>query len=232
MEGPRNYLRRANGTENPGSRVLTRDDEAIILAYRWRTRLPLNVCHDRLRRLMPKLSRSALYRCLKRWELSKIGWTAPGPWLTKSALAGPFTFEITANEIVFRYEASGASVPVFLAVEEVTKQVYAEAIEGTPKNAAAFLARWVAAFPQRIHAVTTDVTQPFTDWPGMYGEDMAPVSPHPFAVVCRANKIVHHPNDSAVSKTPYAATSPNRRRNPIAAGVGPASRQPAANICP
>ena len=43
----------------------------IILAYRWRTRLPLNDCHDRLRRLMPKLSRSALYRCLKRRGLSR-----------------------------------------------------------------------------------------------------------------------------------------------------------------
>ena len=37
--------------------ILTQDDEAIILAYRWRTRLPLDDCLDRLRRLLPKLSR-------------------------------------------------------------------------------------------------------------------------------------------------------------------------------
>ena len=83
------------GPKNPCSSVLTRDDEVTILAYRWRTRLSLNDCHDRLRRLMPKLSRSALYRCLKRWGFSRIGSTAPSPSLTSAALRGPYTFEIT-----------------------------------------------------------------------------------------------------------------------------------------
>src|SRR5271166_7028585 len=54
------------GPTNPRASILTQDDEAIILAYRWRTRLPLDDCLDRLRRLMPKLSRSLLYRCLRR----------------------------------------------------------------------------------------------------------------------------------------------------------------------
>ena len=179
------------GPKNPGSRVLTRDEQAIILDYRWRTRLPLNVCHDRLRRLMPKLSRYSLYRCLNHWGLSRIRATEPAPFLTSAALRGPYCFEITADKIVFPNEALSVVVRVLLAVEEVTKFVYAEAIEGTPENAAAFLARLVAKFPQRINVVRTDVTQMFTDWPGMYGEDMAPISPHPFAVVCRANGIFH-----------------------------------------
>jgi hypothetical protein len=37
------------GPKNPCSSVLTLKDEAIILAYRWRTHLSLNDCHDRLR---------------------------------------------------------------------------------------------------------------------------------------------------------------------------------------
>ena len=41
-------------------------------------------------------------------------------------------------------------VPVFLAVEEVTKVVYAEVVAGTPENAAAFLGHLVAEFAQRI----------------------------------------------------------------------------------
>ena len=80
------------GPKNPHSTVLTDEDEAIILAYRWRTRLPLNVCHKRLRRLMPHLSRSALYRCLKRHGLSRIGPTRTAPPLTNSALKGPYHF--------------------------------------------------------------------------------------------------------------------------------------------
>src|SRR5271157_6590464 len=114
------------GPKNPRSSVLTRDDEAIILAYRWRTRLSLNDFHSRLRRSMPKLSRSALYRCLKRRGLGRIGSTAPSPSLTSAALAGPYTFEITANEVVFLDDGLGVPFTVFLAVEEVTKHVYAE----------------------------------------------------------------------------------------------------------
>ena len=85
-------------------------------ADRWRTRLPLNVCHDRLRRLMPTLSRYALYQCLNHWGLSRIGATEPAPFLTSAALRGPYCFEITADQIVFPYEALSAVVRVFLAV--------------------------------------------------------------------------------------------------------------------
>ena len=67
------------GPTNPRASILTQDDEAIILAYRWRTRLPLDDCLDQLRRLMPKLSRSALYRCLRCRGLGRIGSTASSP---------------------------------------------------------------------------------------------------------------------------------------------------------
>ncbi len=140
---------------------------------------------------MPKLSRSTLHRCLRRHGFSRIGKTAKCPPVTSAGLRGPYTFEITANEVVFRCDVLGVVVPVFLAVEEVTKDVYAEVATPTPENAAAFLAHLVAEFPQRIIAVTTDIRPIFTDWPGMFGEDMAPVSPHPFAVACRAARIVH-----------------------------------------
>ena len=120
------------GPKNPGSKFLTLKDEAIILAYRWRTRLSLDDSHVRLRRLMPKLSRSALYRCLKRHGLSKIGRTAMCPPLTSAALAGPYCFEITVNQVGVPGGGFGVAFPVFLAVEEVTKHVYAEVGEATP----------------------------------------------------------------------------------------------------
>jgi hypothetical protein len=44
------------------------EDEVVVLAYRWRTRLSLDDSLVRLRRLMPQLSRSALYRCLNVWS--------------------------------------------------------------------------------------------------------------------------------------------------------------------
>jgi hypothetical protein len=109
-------------------RSLTLNDEVIILAYRWRTRLSLDDSLVRLRRLMPELSRSALYRCLERHGLSKIGRTNVSPPLTSVSLAGPFCFEITADHVDF----GGLGVPVLLAVERVSKLAYGEMVEATP----------------------------------------------------------------------------------------------------
>jgi hypothetical protein len=83
--------------KNP--RSLTLNDEVIILAYRWRTRLWLDESLLRLVRLMPQLSRSALYRCLEQYGLSKIGRTNISPPLASVSLAGPFRFEITADHV-------------------------------------------------------------------------------------------------------------------------------------
>src|SRR5271165_6048353 len=83
----------------PVQNFLTLDDEVIILAYRWRTHLSLDDSLVRLRRLMPQLSRSALHRCLERNGLSKIGRTNVSPPLTSASLAGPYRFEITANDV-------------------------------------------------------------------------------------------------------------------------------------
>jgi hypothetical protein len=189
------------GPKNPRSTLLTLEDEAIILAYRWRTRFALDDAHLRLKRLMPNLSRSTLYRCLKRRGLSRIGPTATCPPLTTAALKGPYRFEITANEVAWRDpgDVIGLGFEVFLAVEEVTKHVYAEVVVVTPENAAAFLSNLVAQFPEKIIAVATDIHLAFTDWRAGFNEDMASVGPHPFAVACRTRGIVHTP-----SIPPYA----------------------------
>jgi hypothetical protein len=159
----------------------------IILAYRWRTRLSLDDSLVRLRRLMPQLRRSALYRCLERNGLSKIGRTNVSPPLTSCSLAGPYRFEITANKVA----CDILHFSVFLAVEEVTKHVYGEMAEATPENAAAFLARLVAEFPQKIDAVTTDIWPTFTHVREAFGEYMRDIGPHPFAIACSARGIVH-----------------------------------------
>ena len=171
--------------KNP--RSLTLADEVVILAYRWRTRLSLDDSLVRLRRLMPQLSRSALYRCLERHGLSKIGRTNISPPLTSVSLAGPFCFEITADYV----DLGGLGVPVLLAVEQVTKHAYGEMVEATPKNTVAFLARLVAEFPQKIDAVTTEICPAFVHVREVFGESMRAVGPHPFAVACSAKGIVH-----------------------------------------
>ena len=195
------------GPKNRRASPLPQKDEAIVLAYRWHTRLALNDVHFRLRRLMPKLTRSKLYRCLKRYGLSRIGSTAPSPRLTAAALRGPYVFEITALEVAFRDpdEVLGVVYPVFLAIEEITQDVYAKVATPTPESAAAFLECLVNQFPQRIIAVTTDIYPAFTDWRAGFNENMAAVGAHPFAVACRAYHIAH-------TRSPPPRTKPPKLR--------------------
>jgi hypothetical protein len=87
------------GPKNPRSSVLTLEDEVIILAYRWRTRLSLDDSLVRLRRFIPHLSRSALYRCLRRHGLSKIGRTAKCSPLTSAALRGPYCLKSPPSKL-------------------------------------------------------------------------------------------------------------------------------------
>jgi hypothetical protein len=182
------------GPKNLRSSLLTLHDEAIILAYRWRTRFALDDLHFRLKRLMPKLSRSTLYQCLRRRGLSRIGSTKTCPPLTAAVLRGPYRFEITAHEVIFRDpdDVFGLCFQILLAVEENTKAVYAEVAGPTPEKTAAFLANLVVQLPEKIIAVSTEMHSAFTDGIGTFDEDMAAVSPHPFAVGCRARGIVHN----------------------------------------
>jgi len=196
------------GPKNPRSSVLTLNDEAIILAYRWRTRLSLNESLVRLRCLMPQLSRSALYRCLKRHGLSKIGSIAKCPPLTSAAPKGPCCFEITAIKIGGPDDVFAEVSSVFLAVEEVTREVYAQVAKATPKTAGAFLDRLVAESPNKMNKVTTEITPLFTYWGATSGGDLAAVGQHPFAVACRANGIVH-----TQTIQPFQAPSEPKRRS-------------------
>ena len=180
------------GPKNPRSSVLTLGDEAIIVAYRWRTRLSLDDSLARLKCFIHQLSRSALYRCLRRHGLSKMGRTAKRPPFTDAALNRPYRFEITTVEVGGPGDVFGKALPVFLAVEKITKLVYAEVGKAaTPTNAAAFLAGLVDASPQKIIKVTTDIHPLFTDSEPTSVGNLAAVGQHPFAAACRANGIVH-----------------------------------------
>jgi hypothetical protein len=210
------------GPKKARSSLLTLEDEAIILAYRWRTRLALDDAHFRLKRLMPKLSRSTLYRCLKRRGLSRIGSTKTCLPLTTVAITGPYLFEITVSEVAFRDpdDSMGVLYSVFVAVEEITKDVYAEVSSATPEEAAAFLVNLIAQSPEKIIAVSTEMHSAFTDWSAGFNEDMASVGPHPFAVACRAHGIVH-----TRSTPPH--TKPPKIRSPgveIRQSGGPSNR--------
>ena len=60
------------GPREPKSTVLTVEDEAIIVAFRRHTLLPLDDCLYSLQATIPHLSRSSLHRCLQRHDISRL----------------------------------------------------------------------------------------------------------------------------------------------------------------
>src|SRR4051812_49865395 len=60
------------GPRRPRSTVLTEAEEAIVVEFRRRTLLPLDDVLGCLRETIPKLTRSALHRCLVRHGISRL----------------------------------------------------------------------------------------------------------------------------------------------------------------
>src|SRR5688500_1730716 len=60
------------GPKEPRSTVLSREEEAIIVAFRRHTLLPLDDCLYALQATLPHLTRSSLHRCLQRHGLSRL----------------------------------------------------------------------------------------------------------------------------------------------------------------
>jgi hypothetical protein len=60
------------GPTKPKSTVLSPAEEAVIVAFRKRTLLPLDDVMGCLRESIPKLSRSSLHRCLLRHGISRL----------------------------------------------------------------------------------------------------------------------------------------------------------------
>ncbi len=60
------------GPREPRSTVLTAEEEAIIVAFRRHTLLPLDDCLYALQATIPHLTRSSLHRCLQRHGIARL----------------------------------------------------------------------------------------------------------------------------------------------------------------
>jgi hypothetical protein len=60
------------GPKIPRSTVLTPQEEALIVAFRRHTLLPLDDCLYALQATLPQLTRSALHRCFQRHGISRL----------------------------------------------------------------------------------------------------------------------------------------------------------------
>jgi hypothetical protein len=60
------------GPKEPRSTVLSIEKEAIIVAFRRHTLLPLDDCLYALQATIPHLTRSSLHRCFQRHDISRL----------------------------------------------------------------------------------------------------------------------------------------------------------------
>ena len=60
------------GPREPRSTVLTVENEAVVVAFRRHTLLPLDDCLYALQATIPHLTRSSLHRCLQRHGISRL----------------------------------------------------------------------------------------------------------------------------------------------------------------
>jgi Integrase core domain len=149
------------GPKQCHSTVLTLEEEALIVAFRRHTLLPLDDCLYALQATLPHLTRSALHRCLQRHGISRIPDIAGEKLEKKKFKAYPIGyFHIDIAEV--RTEEGKRSL--FVAIDRTSKFAYAELhAEANKMIAAQFLQNLIAAIPDKINTVLTDNGIQFTN---------------------------------------------------------------------
>ena len=180
------------GPTRPRSSVLTEAEEAIVVEFRRRTLLPLDDVLGCLRETIPRLSRSALHRCLVRHGIPRL------PRDQERASKRERFAETRMGYVhvdVCELRLARGRLFLFLAIDRVSKFTHVAFMDASTKaNGAAFLREVVEVFPYQIHTVLTDNGMAFADLPknrGRYPEIEAIFGGHIFDRVCAEHGITH-----------------------------------------
>lgn len=189
---------RRTGPAEPRSTTLSADEEAIVVAFRRHTLLPLDDCLYALQPTVPHLTRSALHRCLQRHGISRLPETEGDKPVRKRFKAYPIGFfHIDIAEV----RTEQGKLHLFVAIDRTSKFAFAQLHErATIRVAADFLRALLQAVPYRVHTVLTDNGQQFTT-PGNEAS-AAPLireaidngeifRAHGFELACAQNRIEH-----------------------------------------
>jgi transposase InsO family protein len=186
------------GPKQPRSTVLSVEEEAIIVAFRRHTLLPLDDCLYALQPTLPHLTRSSLHRCLKRHGIARLPDTDGDRPKRSRFKAYPIGFfHIDIAEV----HTEEGRLYLFVAIDRTSKFAFAELHEkATRRVAGDFLRHLIAAVPYKVHTVLTDNGTHFTT-PGNTSsaapdikaalEAGETVWAHAFESACAQNDIEH-----------------------------------------
>ena len=179
------------GPKDAKSTVLSVEDEAIIVAFRRHTLLPLDDCLYALRPTIPHLTRSSLHRCLQRHDISRLPDVDGDKPVKKKFKAYPYRLLSLHGPSVHidiaEVQTAEGKLYLFAAIGRTSKFVYVELHHKAGKMAAAaFLGSLIAAVPYTVHIVLTDNGIQFANH-----ERHIYAFEHIFDRVCREHQIDH-----------------------------------------
>ena len=149
------------GPKEPKSTSLSLEDEAIIVAFRQHTLLPLDDCLYALQATIPHLTRSSLHRCLQRHGISRLPDVEDGKGIRRKFKNYPIGyFHIDIAEV----RTAMGRLYLFVAIDRTSKFAFTELHEKATRSVAAdFLRNLIKAVPYKVHTVLTDNGTHFTD---------------------------------------------------------------------
>jgi transposase InsO family protein len=200
------------GPKAPHSTVLSSEEEAILVAFRRHTLLPLDDCLYALQATIPHLTRSSLHRCLQRHGLSRLPDTdgdKPQRARFKRYPIGFFHIDIAEvrseqGRLYLLVAIDRTSKFAFVELhEKATRRVagdFLRHLAATRRVAGDFLRHLAAAVPYKINTVLTDNGTHFTEptGDGWTPEDIramraekVPFRCHSFEAACADLDIEH-----------------------------------------
>ena len=186
------------GPKQARSTILSVEDEAIVVAFRRHTLLPLDDCLYALQATIAHLTRSSLHRCLQRHGISRLPEVEGSTPARRKFKAYPLgTFHIDIAEV---HTAQGR-LTLLVAIDRTTKFAFVELHEKATRSIAGdFLRALIKAVPYKIHTVLTDNATHFTS-PGNVCSAAADIRramdnheqfrAHAFKYACAQNHIEH-----------------------------------------
>ena len=180
---------RPTGPRKVCSTVLSVEEEAVIVAFRRYTLLPLDDCLYALQPTIPHLSRSSLHRCLQRHGISRLPDVTsdkPAKKKFKHYPIGYFHIDIA------QVQTAEGKLYLYVAVDRTSKFAFVQAVRKTGRSSAsAFLEALIEAVPYKIHTVLTDNGIQFTFPPRYADGPTARYMTHMFDMRCKENGIEH-----------------------------------------
>ena len=142
------------GPKTPHSTVLTSEEEAIIVAFRRHTLLPLDDCLYSLQATIPHLTRSSLHRCLQRHGISRLPDVEGDKRPKKKFRSYPIGFfHIDIAEV----QTAEGKLYLFVAIDRTSKFAFVQLVDKANRvTASDFLIALIKAVPYKIHTILTD----------------------------------------------------------------------------